>query len=481
MKKSDPIPVTAIFDIGKTNKKFLLFDKDYKVVYKQQSTLMQAEESDDDGFPCENLELLVDWIKTKLEAAIRSKYFDIKALNFSTYGASLVHLDKDGHMATPFYNYLKPYPGELLETFYRTYGGRESFSLETASPPMGMLNSGLQLYWLKQAKPLMYQSIRRTLHFPQYLSYIFTGDYISEFTSIGCHTGLWSFKENRYHNWLEEEGMLHLFPGIQSVTGTQEIQFKDTKIAAGAGIHDSSSALVPYFLALEDPFILVSTGTWSITLNPFNKDPLTYEELKRDCLCYLNVYGEQVKAARLFMGNEYSHQKQKLDEFFDLEGEFTKVGLDLSLLKRLIKEDDPSKKLQLETAHNSGPFPGEAGEWKLDSFSSYEEAYHQLMLDLVAIQAEAIDLAEGEESVDKLIVTGGFSQNDIFVALLAARFPNKEVYTATLSHASALGAAIAIREDHDKESLKELLELEYHPPLEDTGIEQYIWKKTVTS
>ncbi len=33
------VPVIAIFDIGKTNKRFLLFDREYTVVYEVSSRL----------------------------------------------------------------------------------------------------------------------------------------------------------------------------------------------------------------------------------------------------------------------------------------------------------------------------------------------------------------------------------------------------------------------------------------------------------
>ena len=36
--------VTAVFDIGKTNKKFFLFDKDFKEVYKEYTSFKEIED-----------------------------------------------------------------------------------------------------------------------------------------------------------------------------------------------------------------------------------------------------------------------------------------------------------------------------------------------------------------------------------------------------------------------------------------------------
>jgi L-fuculokinase len=59
-----PVSVTAVFDIGKTNKKFLLFDQDYEIVHRNQISLEQIEDEDQD--PAEDLDTLVEWIKTEL-------------------------------------------------------------------------------------------------------------------------------------------------------------------------------------------------------------------------------------------------------------------------------------------------------------------------------------------------------------------------------------------------------------------------------
>lgn len=473
---SDSIPVTAVFDIGKTNKKFVLFDEKLEVVYERKESFEEIE--DDDGDPCEDLPQLVKWIEGQFDKAAGMEEFDLHTLNFSTYGATLVHLDEDGEVVTPLYNYLKPYPQDLQHSFYSEYGGKEQFSVETASPPMGMLNSGLQLYWLKHRKPGRFQQIHRTLHFPQYLAYLFTGEFASEHTSIGCHTGMWNFGENDYHEWLDREEVLDLMPTLKPVNAVVGARRNGKPFNAGPGIHDSSAALVPYLNLFDTPFILVSTGTWSISLNPYNREPLTYDQLRRDCLCYLNVHGEQVKASRLFLGNEYDHQKRKLNSFFNRREDDPEIELDVRLISRLAKQDNDGRKLELEKTGNSGPYPqASPGEWNVEQFDSFKKGYHQLMLDLVSIQADSIRLAEGAEPVDTLVITGGFSRNDFFVRLLASRFPGKNVYTATQPNASALGAAMVAENvpDIEKDRLKELLDLKRHNPLSGTGIESYSW------
>ncbi|MEX2600383.1 MAG: FGGY family carbohydrate kinase [Balneolaceae bacterium] len=468
--------VTAIFDIGKTNKKFLLFDDAMEVVHTSYTTL--PETVDDDGYPSENLDELVSWMFQQLEEVVSGSSFSIRNLNISTYGASLVHLDREGRVAAPFYNYLKPCPEELLEEFYARYGGQEQFALETASPPMGMLNSGLQLYWLRERKPDLFRDIHTTLHFPQYLASLFTGRYLSELTSIGCHTGLWDFRKWQYHEWLEKESFSGLLPPVKTVTTVLDGGYNEERFTTGTGIHDSSSALVPYLYGLNEPFLLLSTGTWNIAMNPFSQDPLTFEELKKDTLCYINVYGEPVKAARFFLGSEYAHQKSKIEKQF---GKLQESRPDPGLVDRLVMQEDISKQVTLERAHTSGPYPSPGGDpsgrWDPARFASGEEAHHQLLMDLVSIQADSIRLALGRGEIRKIVVTGGFSHNPLFLGLLGARFPDMEVYTDSLSHASALGAAMVLRDRPASagEKLKEQMALKRQEPLRAGSFHKYRW------
>lgn len=50
------IPVVAIFDVGKTNKKLFLFDEHYHIVFERSARFLET--TDEDGDPCENLESL---------------------------------------------------------------------------------------------------------------------------------------------------------------------------------------------------------------------------------------------------------------------------------------------------------------------------------------------------------------------------------------------------------------------------------------
>src|SRR5688572_17543020 len=309
------IPVIAVFDVGKTNKKLFLFDEHYKIVYEK--TARFTETIDEDGDPCENLESLRSSVFDSLREVQRHEEFEIKAVNFSSYGASLVYIDENGEPLTPLYNYLKAYPEDLKKQFYDTYGGETRFSKSTASPVLGSLNSGMQLYRIKYERRELFSKIKYALHLPQYLSFLVTGKPYSELTSIGCHTNLWDFTKGDYHQWVKKEGVLEkLAPLVPSDEVFPALNLEnDWKV--GVGLHDSSAALIPYLVSFHEPFILISTGTWCISFNPFNSAPLTKEELLQDCLSYMHYKGNPVKASRLFAGFEHEQQVKRISAHFN--------------------------------------------------------------------------------------------------------------------------------------------------------------------
>jgi L-fuculokinase len=449
--------VVAIFDIGKTNKKVFLFDENYKIVWEKSVNL--DETVDEDGFPCENIEVLKNWILDRLSEIKELENCVLKAINFSTYGASFVYIDDKGNVLTPLYNYLKDYPKELKDNFYKKYKGEEVFAVKTASPVLGSLNSGMQIYRLKEENPELFEKVEYCLHLPQYLSFLLTGEAYTDITSIGCHTNLWNFKKMKYHKWLKKEGIK---AKIAPLHYGKDVIKKENNVAIGTGLHDSSSAIIPYTINFTEPFVLLSTGTWSISLNPFNNKPLTFEELKSDCLCYMQYTEKPVKAARLFSGNEHEIQAKRLAEHFNVPFDtFKDIYFDkkiVSNLRALNFQIVYPKKYDFDILKEC-PFQ----KRDLSIFKSYDIAYHQLMLDLVEQQVFSTNLVIHNSPVKKIFVDGGFSKNSIFMNLLAEAFPDVEVYAASMAQASALGAALAIHQSWNLKPIQnDLIDLKFY-------------------
>ncbi|MEM7572130.1 MAG: FGGY family carbohydrate kinase [Bacteroidota bacterium] len=437
---TNPIKARLIFDIGKTNKKCFLFDDNYQQLYRDYRKFAQLE--DEDGYPCDDLAAITEWVFSTLDTLLAHPDYDIHSVNFSTYGATLVHLDAAGEVLGPIYNYTKSFPPELLVELAATHGDLNRIARATASPTSGMLNVGFQLYWLKRRRPERFAQIAYSLHLPQYFSYLLTGVAVSDFTSLGCHTSLWDYQKEDYHQWVDAEGLTSKLAPLVDPTSSLNLVYRGHRLQIGVGIHDSSAALLPYLRADRHPFLLVSTGTWAIALNPFNDALLTAEELAQDCLNYLRIDGQPVRAARLFLGKEYTEQVAALTDYYGVDKALHKsVQFDQASLDRLAQE--PLHFAWIHLKAGSGA-PLKTNYQGLDNFV---DAYHQLMKELVELQVAKMRLAIGDNPIRKIYIDGGFADNPIYVHLLALAFPAQKIRTTQAPLGSALGAALVISDD----------------------------------
>jgi L-fuculokinase len=451
------IDVTAVFDIGKTNKKFFLFDSDFKEVYKEYTKFDEIE--DEDGHPTENLNALQNWLKNVFKNILEASEFNVKAINFSTYGASFVHLDENGEVLTPLYNYTKPIEKEIIDGFIEKYGPKEAFLKTTGCFDLSLLNSGLQLYWIKHTKPEIFKKIKYSLHLPQYLSYIFTGIALSEYTSIGCHTALWDYIKKDYHEWVYKEELHKILPTIVSTETSINMNYNGKRIKIGVGIHDSSSALLPYIRSVKKKFVLISTGTWSIALNPFTDHPIIEDTQDKDSINYMRINGKPVKATRLFLGNEYKIQVSKLDKYFGVPEDYHRhVKFDYDTYFEIIQ--DFKHMFKWESIADT-----EMPEKTKIPYDKFEDAYHQLMTELVMLQIKSIKTVVGNDDIKRLYIDGGFSDNDLFIKLLSHNFRNMKLRTTDSSLGSALGAAVSISDSKlNSKFLKKNYSLKKHVP-----------------
>lgn len=426
--------VYLIYDIGKTNKKVLVFSEAGKVIdeYSEQF----PETADEDGFPCENLDKLTEWVLGQYNLLRKNENYHIKAINFATYGASFVHIDNEGKPLTPLYNYLKPLNETIKEQFLSKYfhNSADEFALNTDSPFMGMLNSGLQLYWLKHTRPQLWNKIQYSLHLPQYLSFLFTTKAVSDYTSVGCHTGLWDSKKQQYHSWTMMEDIDKKLAPLTS----SAIAGEKDGIVIGTGVHDSSSAIIPYLRQYKEPFVLISTGTWCINLNPFNATPLTPEELQKDCLCYLQADGKPVKASRIFLGKEHEYQTKRIAAHFKVPEDFYKTIH--------IPSTDVLYNFIPSCMEGSGPLPQKQNkEWDITVFTTPAAAYTSLITGLTALLATSIDLVN-TAAINQFFIDGGFANNSLFKYYLQQYYKHITITTVEFPQATALGAYLHIKQ-----------------------------------
>ncbi|GAB3726256.1 FGGY-family carbohydrate kinase [Hymenobacter agri] len=437
-------PIYAVFDIGKTNKKLILFDEERQIISEHLHVCTDAY--DEDGYACDHLPRLAQWVQDHWQALRQNPDYVIKGVNFTSYGSAWVHLDAEGEALLPLYSYQRPLPEVYTRQFFAELGqSPEEFALATRSPNLGMLNAGLQLYWLKHSQPKKYARIHTSMYLAQYLSYLISGDKYSDYSSVGCHTALWDFDRQDYHDWVYREGIDEkLAPLIKDSVSTVA-----DGILIGVGMHDSSAALVTHLFEEEEPFVLVATGTWCVVYNPFHEPALTSELLAQGCVNYMSPKGEPRLAARLPLGQEHDFQVKRIAQHFQVPPDFYQA-LELAWPVAQLTDTFPL------TWPSTLPQPGEeaAANWSLNKFATAAAAYQHLMYALVNRLQTAIAAVRQAEEV--ILVDGGFARNPLFMQNLSRCYPDVQIRTLEVPQATAIGALIHLEQGEARKKTQPL-------------------------
>ena len=419
---------TAIFDIGKTNKKLVVFDHNYQPLHHEEIQLAQG--NDEDGFECEQIDLLENWIFKTLDRLFTAYKMPITHLNFSTYGASLIHLSEKDEVLTPLYNYLKSVDEDYIEQWYADYGNGLDLDELLGSPRAGFLNSGMQLLWLSKTKPELFERIRWSLHLPQYLSFLIHGFKYAEYSSVGCHTALWDYRTRDYHYWVEKEKLLSKFPPLIEGSNSFKVQYKNHELQVGTGIHDSSASLLPYIQCADEKFILISTGTWVVVFFPFEDE----HQMIKHPLKYLQIDSNQTQAIRLLIGKEYEYQLEKISQKFEVE---------TTALHELPLEKSRLKQMQTNTYFEFKHLDNNTDKDKVE-LSSPIQAIHQLNFELCEKLVQAMKIEPNSNMT--IYIEGGFTKNKFFLTSLQKCLPKAKILTASQALGTALGAALVLDE-----------------------------------
>ena len=461
--------VSLVLDVGKTNTKLFLFDASLRVVYEQSTATIEKPIAD--GLVQDDLDTVWSWFLAELKKIGREKKFLVRAINATAFGATLVHIDDQGKEIQPVYSY-NSHPGEELEQEFRAWFSQLPGSNPRHATPhlANFLIAAKQLFWISRHRPELASQIRYSLFLPQYLIYKLSGVLISEATSYGCHTGLWDFEmmapsvpaieglgwQTRIPRLADHGRLCQL---DSSLAGLLQAR---ANIPVGAGMHDAAASLYPYLESLDDPFILVTTGTWVIAQNPFAGFVLSEQDLQQDRLYYLTPQLQPVRAARIYAGQEHELQLRRICEHFGRAPDEKNADIEELLADFFAKPNEGV--LTAEALHGSGPFPHvPRGTWDLSVFSSPEQAYARLCLDLAVLTAYLIDNV-AEPGQKRMLVDGGFTRNPWFLKILSMLVQPCQLYIADIANATALGAALAVHHfwvpDFDSSSLLQLQPVE---------------------
>lgn len=418
----------AVIDIGKTNVKLALVDREALsevAVLSLPNRVLPGP-----PWPHFDVAAIRDFVLdglARLHGAHR-----IDAIAVASHGAAAALLDAKGALAAPVLDYEHDGPERTAAAYDAI---RPDFA-QTGSPRLALgLNLGAQIHWQILTDPGLRDRVARIVTWPQFWGHLLTGVAACDLSSLGAHSDLWEPAAGRFSALVGRLGigavmapplrpdaiLGPVLPAIAARTGLAP----GTPVACG--IHDSNASLLPHLLARKPPFAVVSTGTWVITMavggRAVTLDPT------RDTLINVDARGAPVPSAR-FMGGR---------EFERICGSCAGVVTDADRAEVL----DRDLMLLPSVEPHSGPFPGRKARWTGAGGAAVPEPLAgprrvaaSWYLALMTAECLAMTGTEGP-----VLIEGPFGRNSDFVAMLAAAVA-RPVLVSAAATGTAIGAAL---------------------------------------
>jgi sugar (pentulose or hexulose) kinase len=467
----------AVIDIGMTNKKVAVYDdalRQLDAKYRVFEPLMVRGESGGGAFPANDLEGMEAWFLERLAEA--AKKFPVRAIAVTTHGANFVCLGKNGRPALPCVFYTHEPGRDFQRRFYERFGAAVDLQERTGTPALeAMINPAKGLFFAKEQFPAAFKNTSSVLPYPQYWGFRLTGKTGAESTYMGCHTYLWDQMDNCLSSVARELGIAPLLPATLQkswdILGTiSEETAAKTGLARNTivtlGIHDSNASLLPHFAkksAAADGanFVLNSTGTWCVIMNPVKEYGFAKEELGKVVFFNISAFGTPVKTAIFLGGQEFETWSKA---FMARHGRTDFPGWNEALYRSILGEKNIF--LMPELTRGSGQFPASRAriiengkEYFFEDissalirrdgnlppcFSDYEKLFAVLRISLVMQTLTALErtgVAKGRE----IYVEGGFRRDESYNRLLSSAFPENRLCLTDIAEATALGAAMTAK------------------------------------
>jgi len=415
-----------VLDVGKTNVKIhVLDDRQHSLAtYTKDNQVLENT-----PYPHADVDGIWQWMMEVFRTC--SAEYEIGAIAVSAHGATaaLVNPSLVGNgLALPIMDY--EWPG--IESINNSYEKiRPSFQ-ETYSPSLpGGLNVGRQLMWQQHHYPKEFESAEALLMYPQYWTWRLSGALVSEVSSLGCHTDLWSPTKRNFSGLVESQSWARLFPSLESawesVGEISEAVATDSGLPASCrihvGVHDSNASLLRFLLAKPgDDFCVVSSGTWVVCMS--TEDSLNCLDQTKDMLANVDVEGNPVPCIRFMGGREYA-------EICAATGSAT----DQQATEEDIAQIISNGVMALPNfSSGSGPFGERAPELRGTPHNGAALAtlYCALMVD------HCLDLLNVQGDV---IVVGSYLQNPLLCSLIAQLRQDQPVYVSSDEAGTVRGAA----------------------------------------
>lgn len=427
---------TIVVDIGKTLSKVTAWSKAGRMIDRQVRPNAVVKI---DGVRRLDAEGIGAWL---VETLARWRGHPVETLIPVAHGAGFAAIGENGRLAFPPLDYEQAIP-EAVMSAYRAE--RDPFA-RTGSPalPDG-LNLGAQVFWMERLHAAEITGAT-LVPWAQYWAWFLTGRAVSEVTSLGCHTDLWSPGEGRFSPMAQRLGWADRFAPVVKASDVVGPLCANMASRTGlprtakvlAGLHDSNAALLAARgfaeIARQEATIL-STGTWFIAMR-LAAETVSLADLPegRDTLVNVDAYGWPVPSARFMGGRE-------IETVIQIDTRRVDIKPDQPLLLEEVPALLRRGTMMMPTlAPGFGPFPDGEACW-LNAPVEWQGTWYArraaICLYAALVADAALDLIGSKE---RLLIEGRFAEAEVFVRALAALRPETQVFVANAHNDVSFGA-----------------------------------------
>lgn len=422
----------AVIDVGKTNVKVAIVELEF---LEEKHVLSIPNISIRSGhFLTFNTESIWDFICESLKEL--SSKFKIDGISVTTHGAAAVLIMEDGTYAGPI-----DYEDSKIDAIAAEYSKIRPNFEETGSPHLaGGLNIGSQLYCQFTQVPALRERLLYIITYPQFWGWKLTGNFATDFTSLGCHSDLWSPRKNNFSNLVNKlkiQGKIPFPKKPNEIMGnlTEKVSQRIglSRLPVSVGIHDSNASLVPHLLSQKSSFSVISTGTWVIVLS-INGNKVELDQT-RDTLLNVNLLGQETPSARFMGGREYEIE----------------AGSGIPNQKDMRQMLKDNLILLPSIVNDVGPFQSCKQSW-----TPYMPRLGSGLRNLVVccylamMTRECLNLV-GHEG--KIIVEGPFARNRQYINMLSV-ITKSEILLSKSITGTTIGAAMLFLKEDQKSNIK---------------------------
>lgn len=469
----------AVFDIGKTNKKLVIFDSNLNIVDIEKTNI---EEYEADQIKYDRIEIIEKWFINQLKR--KSDRYNIRVISVSAHGATFTCVDEKGNLSIPEVSYTTDPGIEFHDAFFEKFGSRAELQKITGTPDFNLLlNVAKGIWFVKKRFNSRFEDTNYILNLPQYFCFKLTGKAVADPTYVGCHTYLWDFKRKDWSTVVDKMGIRKLLPHhinnpwekLGTITaGIVEKTGLNPNTIVTSGIHDSNASLLPHLINTGEDFVLNSTGTWCVIMHQMEKAEFNEDEIGKVVFFNISPFSKPVKTAIFMGGIEFEAYDQILK---DIHGNEQLPDFDADLYQRISSEKElfilpgvtpgtgqfPESKARVIERGKTYYFEDiQKGVCLPDFFKNRNTAYAVLNLSLAIQTKISLDRSDMRNGMT-LYTEGGFSKNEAYNMLVSAFYSDSRTYLSNLNEATAFGAALigkAAKEDSNPEDFHRLLNIE---------------------